>query len=204
MFRANWVANITRSPSGVPLVTSSPAWPDSSTDRIGCRRPTRCPSSSACTVRIRSQGGIVAWRDDRYTTTRDASILSQKNVVRSIEALPDDNPDEVISKKSSGTSVTRSRLRWIELPALLVRGLVSCVDGRDDSGVVGGPGGDAGELLARLRALEALMRLQTDITRMSFDASWLHDQLVARGDDPPRRAAAHADARRAREGTADP
>src|SRR6185369_10079094 len=51
----------------------------------------------------------------------------------------------------------RLSVKWIKLPALLVRGLVSCVDGRDDSGVIGTPGGDAGEMLIGLRALEKTM-----------------------------------------------
>lgn len=37
-----------------------------------------------------------------------------------------------------------------------MRGLVSCVDGRDDSGIIGSAGGDAGELLIGLRALEKM------------------------------------------------
>ena len=47
-----------------------------------------------------------------------------------------------------------AHVRWIRLAALLVNGKRSCVDGRDDSGVIGTPGGDAGELVLALAAAE--------------------------------------------------
>ncbi|MBX3227815.1 MAG: rhodanese-like domain-containing protein [Labilithrix sp.] len=101
-------------------------------------------------------GGIMSWRDLGYSTTRDTSILERE-----------DKLHEVDESQEAPTSVTvddvrrhvgdRHTVRWIKLPALLVRGLVSCVDGRDDSGVIGSPGGDAGEMLIGLRALEKTM-----------------------------------------------
>lgn len=47
------------------------------------------------------------------------------------------------------------RVRWVRAAALLMQGTESCVDGRDRRPVVGTPGGDAGELLLALAALEA-------------------------------------------------
>jgi rhodanese-related sulfurtransferase len=46
------------------------------------------------------------------------------------------------------------RVRWVKAAALLMQGTRSCVDGRDERAVVGTPGGDAGELLLALAALE--------------------------------------------------
>jgi hypothetical protein len=45
-------------------------------------------------------------------------------------------------------------VRHMKFAALLLHGRLSCVDGRDDSGVVGTPGGDTGEFLLALSALE--------------------------------------------------
>ncbi len=45
-------------------------------------------------------------------------------------------------------------LRWVKAAALLLHGKESCVDGRDDTSVIGTPGGDAGELLLTLATLE--------------------------------------------------
>lgn len=103
-------------------------------------------------------GGIIAWRNEGYSTTRDPSILDRKGKVRSIEDPHDLSPDHVTVEEIEAHVGDPLSVRWIKLPALLVRGLVSCVDGRDDSGVIGSPGGDAGEFLVGLRALETLIR----------------------------------------------
>jgi rhodanese-related sulfurtransferase len=206
MFRVNWVANITRSPSGVPLLRPDFVAKQGRKVRLIDVRDEQeltgvlgyingsdwVPKDDAMTLLERvhrddpivfvsageersgaaalalekaglrfvgcMMGGIVAWRDDGYTTTRDPSIVARRNVVRSIEEVPDDNPDEVTAEEIERHVGDPLSVRWIKLPALLVRGLISCVDGRDDSGVIGSPGGDAGELLVGLRALENLMR----------------------------------------------
>jgi hypothetical protein len=46
-------------------------------------------------------------------------------------------------------------VRWIKLAALMTHGRMSCVDGRDHTGVVGSPGGDGGEFVLAIAALEA-------------------------------------------------
>lgn len=102
-------------------------------------------------------GGIIAWRDLGYSTTRDGSILDRKDVVRDVSG-PQKAPDMITSEHVREHVGDPLSVKWIKLPALLVRGLVSCVDGRDDSGVIGSPGGDAGELLVGLRALERVIR----------------------------------------------
>lgn len=103
-------------------------------------------------------GGVMAWRDLGYSTTRDASILDRRDILRDVDGLLDEPPDAVTAEDVRRHVGDRLAVKWIKLPALLVRGLVSCVDGRDDSGVIGSPGGDVGELLVGLRALEKMMR----------------------------------------------
>lgn len=53
-------------------------------------------------------------------------------------------------------------LRWVKAAALLMQGTQSCVDGRDRRAVIGTPGGDAGELLLVLAALEAVRGVELD------------------------------------------
>ncbi|MBX3258919.1 MAG: rhodanese-like domain-containing protein [Labilithrix sp.] len=102
-------------------------------------------------------GGLMSWRDLGYSTTRDPSILDRKDHLRTIDVV--DAPPEAVTAEDVRKHVgDRLSVRWIKLPVLLVRGLVSCVDGRDDSGVIGSPGGDAGELIVGLGALEKLLR----------------------------------------------
>jgi rhodanese-related sulfurtransferase len=107
-------------------------------------------------------GGIMAWRDLGYSTIRDPSILEREDVVRSVDYLQEEPPIKVTAEHIQRHVGDRLSVKWIKLPALLVRGLVSCVDGRDDSGVIGSPGGDAGELLVGLRAVEKMIRRELD------------------------------------------
>ena len=102
-------------------------------------------------------GGLMAWRDLGYSTTRDPSILDRQDVLRNNDNIAQAVPDQLTAEHVQKHVGDRLSVRWIKLPALLVRGLVSCVDGRDDSGVIGSPGGDAGELLVGLRALERML-----------------------------------------------
>lgn len=204
-FRANWLAHIERSPSGVPLLSPDfiakqgrkvrlidvrdeeeltgmlgyihgSDWVPlaniaSLIERVGRDDPIVLVSageerSSKAALDLEAaglrfvavlHGGIVSWRDDGYTTTRDPSILSRRNQVRSIEEPYDPSPDDVTAEEIEAHVGDPLSVRWVKLPALLVRGLISCVDGRDDSGVIGSPGGDAGEFLVGLRALETLL-----------------------------------------------
>ncbi len=103
-------------------------------------------------------GGVMSWRDLGYSTTRDPSILDRRDVLRDVADVLEAPPEQVTAEHVQRHVGDRLSVRWIKLPALLVRGLVSCVDGRDDSGVIGSPGGDAGEMLVGLRALEKMMR----------------------------------------------
>ncbi|MCA9588372.1 MAG: rhodanese-like domain-containing protein [Myxococcales bacterium] len=99
------------------------------------------------------RGGIVAWRDLGYSTTRDPSILERRDVLWT-------PPTPAAESEACTVDHVRTHLgapgsvRFLKLAALAVHGHFSCVDGRDDGGVIGTPGGDAGELLVGLRALE--------------------------------------------------
>ena len=102
-------------------------------------------------------GGVMAWRDLGYSTSRDRSILDREDVIRSIDDVAQAPPEHLTAEHVQRHVGDRLTVKWIKLPALLVRGLVSCVDGRDDSGIIGSCGGDAGEMLVGLRALEKML-----------------------------------------------
>ena len=86
-------------------------------------------------------GGIMSWRDLGYSTTRDPSILDRKDILRNLDDLLQASPEQVTAEHVQKHVGDRLSVRWIKLPALLVRGLVSCVDGRDDSGSSEAPAG---------------------------------------------------------------
>lgn len=107
------------------------------------------------------EGGMAAWKRLGFTTLRDPS--SYRKVLK---ALPpgigrDGRPLVSVAKgtKLSAQQITEhvgdaTAVRWVKLAAFLLHGKRSCVDGRDDHGVIGTPGGDAGELLLALAAAE--------------------------------------------------
>ena len=45
-------------------------------------------------------------------------------------------------------------IRWIELSSMKEHGQLSCIDGRDERGIIGSPGGDSGLFLLTLAAIE--------------------------------------------------
>jgi rhodanese-related sulfurtransferase len=129
-------------------------------------------------------GGIIAWRDLGFVTTRDPSILEREGALRPIVAMP---PKEgPLSREDVASHVGDvNSVKWMKLAALLVNGRVSCVDGRDDSGVVGTPGGDGGEFLLALDALER-------VTGRALDTKAI-DTLLARRVDAFGRFYIHTD-----------
>lgn len=99
-------------------------------------------------------GGIVAWRQLGFSTVREHAIVQRRGTLREIGARWEASK-RVLAQDDIAQHVGDSlSIRWIKLAALLVSGRLSCVDGRDDSGIVGTPGGDAGEFLLALAAIE--------------------------------------------------
>jgi rhodanese-related sulfurtransferase len=101
-------------------------------------------------------GGIVAWRYLGYATTRDTSILARRDQVRTDEPVSVPHGRTLSLADIEAHIGDPSNVRWMKMAALLLHGRQSCVDGRDETGVVGTPGGDAGEMLLGLSAIEAV------------------------------------------------
>jgi rhodanese-related sulfurtransferase len=99
------------------------------------------------------EGGIVSWKNLGFTTSRSATILDHKDQLCELEpSLP---PDTELTVDAIERHVGDPQsVRFLKLAALMLHGRMSCVDGRDDSGVVGTLGGDAGEFLLLLAAIE--------------------------------------------------
>jgi rhodanese-related sulfurtransferase len=159
------------------LATQSPDDPILLVSRGGERAGTVAKALEDRGFRFASalMGGIVAWRQVGFATVRDSAILGRRGRLRDL------GPRWVSEKRVLGRDdIARHvgdplSIRWIKLAALLVSGRLSCVDGRDDSGVVGTPGGDAGEFLLALAALERT-------TQIRFDDATLRTLLLRRLD----------------------
>jgi hypothetical protein len=79
-------------------------------------------------------------------------------------------------------------VRWVKLAAILLHGRQACVDGRDDSSVVGTPGGDAGEFVLGLAATERVLGralTRADVTKLlrrrldTFGRFYMHTDIAA-------------------------
>jgi len=105
-------------------------------------------------------GGMVAWRNAGYSTTRDESFRERSLETLSWEPIVLATHDAASETKHLELDEIRNHVgdsrsvRWIKMAAFLLHGKISCVDGRDDHGVVGTPGGDTGELLLAFAATE--------------------------------------------------
>ena len=109
------------------------------------------------------EGGMSAWKKLGFSTPRDGSSVRLQ-----LKRLPpgvgrDGRP---LAPAERGMKLSERQIldhvgdpgavRWVKLAAFLLHGKRSCVDGRDDKGVIGTPGGDAGELMLALSAAEAV------------------------------------------------
>jgi rhodanese-related sulfurtransferase len=109
------------------------------------------------------EGGMEAYKRLGFTTPRDTTSVRFElrplppGVGRSGKPL-----QPVVKGMKLGEAQILDHLgdpgavRWVKLAAFLLHGKRSCVDGRDDKGVIGTAGGDAGELMLALAATEAL------------------------------------------------
>lgn len=204
MFRVNWVANVTRSPTGLPLVSAHFVAKQGRRVRLIDIREEGdlmgplghipgsdwIPESRAQSLQLRLDedeavvllsndgeraavvaraleraglrliaamvGGLVAWRDLGYATVRDGEVLERRDLLRRLVAHPLASGDELSREHVEEHLGDAASVRWVKLAALLLHGRLSCVDGRDDAGVLGAPGGDAGELVLALSAVERL------------------------------------------------
>jgi len=107
------------------------------------------------------RGGLAAWRRLGLGTSREP--------VRRITTRPARVREGLLSLDEVRAHVGDPRaVRWIKFASLAGLGHSSCVDGRDERGVIGTPGGDAGEFLLSLAAFERV------------EGSTLDEETVAR------------------------
>ena len=205
MFRVNWVANLDRSPSGVPLHEAEyvarqgrgvrlidirepdeitgplgyipgsdwipraqaraaleglpPFTPVVLISRGGERSATLAHELERGGLRLVAsmRGGMIAWRALGFHATRDPAILERRGVLSASSETREREPGPLRADEIEAHVGDPRSTRWLKLAAILLHGRQACVDGRDDSSVVGTPGGDAGEFVLGLAALEGLL-----------------------------------------------
>ena len=89
-------------------------------------------------------GGMLRWNELGLPVSR--APVAQAGAERPGRAEP--------SAGSGPVQLDPAHVRWVRTAALLATGSESCVDGRDPHAVIGTPGGDAGELILAMAAVE--------------------------------------------------
>ena len=99
-------------------------------------------------------GGILAWKKLGFATVRDEAVLTREIAAPRVQA-PSSGPTGPLTRAQIEAHIGDPHsVRWVKMAALLLHGKTSCVDGRDEHGVIGTPGGDAGEFLLALTSIE--------------------------------------------------
>ena len=133
-------------------------------------------------------GGIVAWRYLGLATSRDTTILSRRDVLQTTEEVAAQPPAMLTLADIEAHIGDPTSVRWMKMAALHLHGRQSCVDGRDETSVIGTPGGDAGELLLGLAAIEVVtgekltpLQVQTLLMRRlaTMGRFYLHSDVTA-------------------------
>lgn len=137
------------------LAEEAAAWDADDPIVLVCRsgrrsaRATRMLEDMGFTRAASMTGGLLVWESRGYPLDAHRSVDGAPAPSR--VAAADRAIDRAAIEAHLGDP---TRIRWVKAAALLMQGTQSCVDGRDERPVVGTPGGDAGELLLALAALE--------------------------------------------------
>ena len=157
-----WAAGIS---AGTPLVLVS------GRGRLAAETARRLESQGLSRIAALA-GGLMAWRQMGLRTTRDPRGVSA-------DLSPPtgaSSPGKMLTLEDVQAHIGNPRtVRWTKMSSLVSHGRVFCVDGRDERGVIGAPGGDAGEFLLVLGALERA-------TGISLDDAQVRSALQARLD----------------------
>jgi len=103
------------------------------------------------------RGGMLAWVSGGYRSTRAPAILERRGQLRELHSAKMHVDGELTHDEIIAHIGDPKELQWVKLAAVLLHAHRSCVDGRGDMGVIGTPGGDVGELVLALHALERFL-----------------------------------------------
>lgn len=116
------------------------------------------------------RGGMRAWKEKGFAISRDPAIHTRR-LDSTCVAEPPGEPIVAgckLSVEQVAWHVSQpGSVRWLKFAALMMHGKSACIDGRDDHGVIGTPGGDAGEFVLALAAAEQLSGVELDDARVA-------------------------------------
>ena len=140
-------------------------------------------------------GGMEQWRSVGFAAARDDATMGPELQ----KPAPGHGSDgRALAVHQSGPHLTKdaiaehlgdpAKVRRQKLAAILLANQTSCVDGREDRAIIGTPGGDAGELVLGLAAVEQVsgqevsaghMRAITRLFADTFGGIYLHTDNTA-------------------------
>lgn len=123
-------------------------------------RATRTLEEMGFTRVASMTGGVLAWSSAGHALDHDAVARVTHGSTEASSTLSDGPLDRTDIEAHLADP---AGIGWVKAAALLMQGTQSCVDGRDRHSVVGTPGGDAGELLLALAALEEVRGMELDV-----------------------------------------
>lgn len=139
-------------------------------DGVRSSTAARYLSSLGMTTVAALDGGMVNWRACGYGVSRDSSVRA-RILVKPAPGHGSDN--RLLTAHRDGVHLSResieehlgdpAKVRRVKLAAFLLATKTSCVDGREDRAIIGTPGGDAGEFLLGLAAVEAITGREVDL-----------------------------------------
>jgi len=120
-------------------------------------------------------GGMCSWRAEGFGVSRSTEVVDRMLCA----PAPGHGSDGRLLERGDikGKFLTReaieehlgdtAKVRRVKLAAFLLATQTSCVDGREDRAIIGTPGGDAGELMLGLAAVEQVTGAHVDIAHVA-------------------------------------
>jgi rhodanese-related sulfurtransferase len=137
------------------------------------------------------RGGMRAWKEKGFAISRDPAIFARRldeEPIREPPGGPLTSGCRLSAEQVAWHVGQPGSVRWLKFAALMMHGKAACIDGRDDHGVIGTPGGDAGEFVLGLAAVEKLSGTTLDDERVAkllmhwvdtFGRFYLHTDTAA-------------------------
>jgi len=157
---------------------------------------TRFLTALGMTTVAAMNGGMCSWRAEGFGVSRSTPIVDRMLCApapghgsdgRLLE--PGDMKGKFLTREAIEEHLgDTAKVRRVKLAAFLLATQTSCVDGREDRAIIGTPGGDAGELLLGLAAVEQVTGAYVDVAHVAtltrafadtFGGIYLHTDNLA-------------------------
>ena len=143
-------------------------------DGVRSSTAARYLSALGMTTVAALDGGMMGWKTDGYGVSRDAGVV-ERLLSKPAPGHGSDgrllggvSKKKLLSKEAIAEHLgDPAKVRRVKLAAFLLATKTSCVDGREDRAIIGTPGGDAGELILGLAAVESVLDQEVPVEHIA-------------------------------------